>query len=97
MTPARDRDEDGDGDGDGRTLAGWENRVRGGPSDKAFSSDDLAGLPEPVRRYLLARPARLHRGNAGRRGVRPGTARRVTAAPSARGTGAASGWRTGAR
>ncbi|MGP0026405.1 MAG: hypothetical protein ACLPKE_24080 [Streptosporangiaceae bacterium] len=52
MTPARDRD--GDGDGDGRTLAGWENRLRGGPSDKAFSSAELEGLPELVRRYLLA-------------------------------------------
>jgi hypothetical protein len=65
MTPARDRD------GDGRTMADWENRLRGGPSDKVFSSAELEGLPEPVRRYPrtaivpgtpLAVCARLRRG-----------------------------------
>lgn len=46
MTPSSDRH------GDGPTVADWENRLRGGPSDKVFSSAELEGLPEPVRRYL---------------------------------------------
>ena len=45
MTPARE------GDGDGRTMADWENRLCGGPSGEVFSSAELEGLPEPVRRY----------------------------------------------
>jgi hypothetical protein len=81
MTPARDSDRDG------RTMADWENRLRGDPSDKVFSSAELEGLPEPVRRYLrtaivpgtpLAECARLrsHKGRPlaavfGPRGAQP--------------------------
>ena len=55
MTPSSDRH------GDGRTVADWGNRLRGGPSDKVFSSAELEGLPEPVRRYLGQRSRRGRR------------------------------------